>query len=70
MRVLVNGLGKIGKNIFRLAEIIMQNSSSILENSIIEIFDWWTEHYHENRLHVEGWKTNSAWKVNKKMGRI
>lgn len=55
------------KNIFRLAEIIMQNSSSILENSIIEIFDWWTEHYHENRLHVEGWKTNSAWKVNKKI---
>jgi hypothetical protein len=33
---------------------------------MVEVFDRLTERYHENRYHIEGWKTNSHYMVNKK----
>ena len=48
-------------------EMIMMNSGNILERAIVEVFDMLTEHYHENRMNVEGWKTNDAYKVNKRV---
>jgi Domain of unknown function (DUF4942) len=48
-------------------EMIMMNSGNILEKAIVEVFDMLTERYHENRMSVEGWKTNDSYKVNKKV---
>ena len=33
---------------------------------IVEVFDSLTLYHEQNRVHVEGWKTNDAWKVNQR----
>ncbi len=38
----------------------------IVEGKLLEVFEKLTEHYHENRYNVEGWKTNSHYLVNMK----
>lgn len=52
------------KNCFDFFKMIMENRGSIMEKAILEVFDVLTKHHHENRLAVEGWKTNDAYKVN------
>lgn len=54
-------------NIRQFADIIVNNRTSILDNMIVQAFDLFTKHHHENREHVEWWKTNDKWKVNKKI---
>ena len=53
-------------NINKLLEILIQNSKEIFQNCIEESFDYLTQYYPENRVHIEGWKTNERWKVGKK----
>ena len=38
-----------------------------MDRAIMDVFDKFTQYHKENRCHVEGWKTNEAWKVNKKV---
>lgn len=52
-------------NILEVLEIFFLNRVEIMQNCIVEVFDKLTE-YHDNRL-GEGWKTNSAFQVNKKL---
>lgn len=54
-------------NIAQLLETMMLNSGAIMSQAVVAVFDLFTAYYKENRLHVEGWKTNSAWKVNRKI---
>jgi len=54
-------------NIMAFAEMVLQNRWNILERAITEVFDLFTTYYKENRVYVEGWKTNDRWKVNKKI---
>jgi hypothetical protein len=54
------------KNIYKMFEIVVGTHSSRMERAILEIFDNLTQHYHENRYCVEGWKTNSHYMVNQK----
>lgn len=56
------------ENVFSLFSMIMQNRYNILDKAIVEVFEELTKHaYRENRMYVETWKTNDAYKVNKKM---
>lgn len=55
------------ENIQQLVQMLLENSGSILEKAVIDVFDIFTAYHKENRLHVEGWKTNDKWKVNKKV---
>ncbi len=55
------------ENISNLIQMLLMNGSAILEKAIVEVFDSMTSYYKENRLHVEGWKTNDSWKVNRKV---
>lgn len=55
------------ENIFALINMIVDNRVSILDRAVVDVFDIFTKYHEENRLHVEGWKTNSAWKVNRKI---
>jgi len=55
------------ENIQKFVSIIFQNRFNILENGIGDVFDTFTKYYKENRCHVEGWKTNDRFKVNKKI---
>lgn len=61
------GFAVTHNNIKQFVEFVMMNKGNILERAIEECFDFFTKHYHENRDHVEGWKTNDSWKVNKKV---
>jgi hypothetical protein len=53
-------------NMWELFSILIQNQSNIMDNCIIEVFDYLTKYHDENREHIEGWKTNDYYKVNMK----
>lgn len=56
------------ENVFSLFQMVMGNRDNILDKAIVEVFEQLTKHgYLENRMYVESWKTNDAYKVNKKM---
>lgn len=55
------------ENIFILLNMLATNSSDIMKQCCVDVFDEFTKHYKENRMIVEGWKTNSSWKVNRKV---
>lgn len=56
------------ENVKQLFEFLVMNSTTILEQSIIDVFEMLTENYYsENRMFVEGWRTNDRYKVNKKV---
>lgn len=56
------------ENVKQLFEFLVMNSTAILEKSIIEVFEMLTANYYsENRLFVQGWRTNDRYKVNKKV---
>jgi len=55
------------KNVQELISMLFENKFTILERAIVEVFDIFTKYHDENRCHVEGWKTNDSWKVNRKV---
>jgi hypothetical protein len=54
------------KNIYKMLEMVVGTQESRMDRAIVEVFDKLTEHYHENRYNVEGWKTNSHYLINEK----
>jgi predicted RNA methylase len=54
------------KNIYVMLSAIMQTTGQRMDKAILEVFDKVTEHYHENRFNVEGWKTNSHYLLNQR----
>ena len=55
------------ENMLKLIESLYYNQEEIMTNCIIEAFDLMTKYHEENRVHIEGWKTNKSWKVTKKV---
>lgn len=47
------------RNIYKLIELIVATHKQRMDEALVEIFDKITMHHHDNRYHVEGWKTNS-----------
>lgn len=54
------------ENMIGLLSILMGNRGEILDRCILDVFDLLTRYYKENRVHIEGWKTNEAYKVGMK----
>lgn len=54
-------------NIRALFELLFFNQYKILKRSIEESFDLMTKYHKENRIHDEGWCSNDAFKVNRKV---
>lgn len=54
-------------NIQHIFDDLFQNRENIMTQCIVDAFDLMTKYHKENRCHVEGWKTNDSWKVNKKV---
>lgn len=54
------------KNIYKMLEIVIGTQSQRMDKALIEVFDKLTQHYHDNRYNVEGWKTNSAYLLNER----
>ena len=55
------------ENVANLVNMIFENRTNILEQAIKDVFDIFTKYHKENRSHVEGWKTNDKWKVNRRI---
>ena len=53
-------------NIYKMVEMIVGTQGQRMKRVIVEAFDTLTKHHHDNRFQVEGWKTNSEYRVNKK----
>ena len=54
------------KNIYQMFEIIIGTASARMDRAILEAFDTITEHHHDNRQYLKGFKTNSHFLVGKK----
>ena len=55
------------ENIASLIDLLLLNRDSIMERAVTDVFDLFTRHHKENRVHIEGWKTNDFWRVNRKI---
>lgn len=56
------------QNVADLFNMLISNSKNILDQAITDVFEMLTANYYsENRMHVEGWKTNDRYKVNRKV---
>lgn len=54
------------RNIYHMLDIVVQTAGERMDKAILEVFDRVTEHHHDNRHNVKGWKTNSHFLVGKK----
>lgn len=54
------------KNVYKMFEIIIGTREQTFNRSLVEAIDKFTQHTHENRFAVEGWKTNAGHLLNKK----
>lgn len=54
-------------NIGEVIALFVLNRKSIMQNCIVQTFDKATAYHADNKVHVEGWKTNRAYKVTKKV---
>ena len=54
------------KNIYRMLDIIIGTRDETMKRAIVEAVDKFTKHTHENRLNIEGWKTNEGHLLNQK----
>lgn len=54
-------------NIRGLLEMLFLNRDVILQRCVEEAFDRMTQYHDGNKSHYEGWKTNSPYKVNRKV---
>lgn len=54
-------------NIARMFETMMLNRTGIMQQAVEAVFDHMTKYHEENRIHIEGWASNLAWKVGKKV---
>jgi hypothetical protein len=55
------------ENVWSMIEMLHMSKGNIMEKAIIQVFDLLTSYHDENRIHVEGWKTNDKYKVNQKI---
>jgi hypothetical protein len=54
------------RNIYKMLQLVAGTTGQRMDKAILEVFDQVTQHYHENRFNVEGWKTNSNYVLNQK----
>lgn len=55
------------ENIFSFFNMIFNNKHKIIEDMIVNVFDYLTSYAHANVMVVPKWKTNSAYKINRKI---
>lgn len=54
------------RNIYYMLDMVIQTTGQRMDKAILEVFDRVTEHHHDNRHNIKGWKTNSHFLVGKK----
>lgn len=54
-------------NVASVLEMFLLNTSVFMQRCIADTFDAATRYHQKNRVHVEGWKTNLSYMVNRKI---
>lgn len=54
------------RNVYQMLQIVIGTQGQRMDKAILEVFDKVTQHHHENRHNVEGWKTNSHYLLGKR----
>lgn len=55
------------ENIWNLVQFVCLNSQNIMKKAVADVYDTFCRFHKDNTVHTEGWKTNSPFKVNKKV---
>jgi len=55
------------QNIYNIIEALMQNTGAMMAQCVYDVFDYFTKYHDENKVHFEGWKTNDAFEVGRKV---
>lgn len=55
------------ENITMLFNFVMANIHSIMDQSLVEVYDLFTRYFKGNTSHDEGWKTNKRFRCNRKI---
>ena len=55
------------ENIRQLLLMFFLNQDQVIQDAIEDVFDKATAYHKDNKVWVEGWKSNSCWKVGKKV---
>jgi 16S rRNA G966 N2-methylase RsmD len=55
------------ENMISMFDIIFTNREHFINQGMLDVFEGITKHHHENRASIEGWKTNEAYKISKKI---
>jgi hypothetical protein len=55
------------ENVANFFQMIMNNRVNIWDQAVVDVFEMMTDYYKGNRKHIEGWKTNDKYKVNRKI---
>lgn len=55
------------ENIQSLFDMLFINRNQIMSKVVVEVFDKMCSYNQKNKIHTEGWKTNSSYKVNKRV---
>jgi len=53
-------------NIYKMLDVIVGTQGSRMDKAILDVFDRLTAHHDDNRMNLEGWKTNGHYLVNRK----
>ena len=53
-------------NVYAMLRMVGGTHEDRMNKAILDVFDRVTSHYHDNRHHVEGWKTNSHYLLGQK----
>ena len=54
-------------NIKSILQMFFLNREQIMEECLLNVFDTATKYHEKNKVHVEGWKTNKSYRVNRKV---
>jgi hypothetical protein len=54
------------RNIYHMFDIVVGTRGQQMDKAILEVFERLTKHHHDNRYHVEGWKSNSHFVITQK----
>lgn len=55
------------ENILEVLGLFYLNQNKIFQECLLQIFDTATEYHEKNKVHIEGWKTNKSYRVNKRI---
>lgn len=55
------------RNIYSLFGMLLDNRDANLQACVVDVFDKMTSYDAKNKIHVEGWKTNSRYRVNQRV---